>query len=198
MRSFANYRWIVAIALTVAALLVLLQRPPAAEAQGGPEPTPGATPTKTNPGSVPQCSFGDYVSAPIHKGSKLCSGCSIPPPTTPPDENKEKETEDDGRKQEATTEGGGRPVGARSVTPGGDSRPATDMPGILGGCLDPEAGAFVCGTTFVVGGGCGPLCNGMPEGMNGMPPAMPPVGDDAMVVDPTQNENTEPNPPPPT
>ena len=64
--------------------------------------------------------------------------------------------------------------------------------------VDPEAGAFVCGTTFMVGGGCGPLCNGMPEGMNGIPPAMPPVGDDAMVMDPTQNENTEPNPPPPT
>ncbi len=199
MKSLGNLRWILVVTSTTVVVIALAYRPRVAEAQGGPQ-----LPTATVPPSQ-QCSVGAGVSAPLRRGP-TCAACAQPPPTTPPDENKTKKDKVTTPGAQATTEGGGS-TGKAVITryAGGGGRDVVDtgasadayMAAPGDGCLDAHGGGFMCGIDISVGGGGSPLCNGMPAGMDGAPPPMPPVGDDDMVVDPTKPE-PDPDPPAPT
>lgn len=164
MRSFANYRWILAVTVAVAVLAVLFYRPRPAEAQGA--PGPGGTPTGGT-GAHP-CLRGEGASAPKPGGTGSCYYCRPPPPAITPGGGGEEEKKGKpkgpitpyaggrDRRQDAVITPGGGGSGGAVITPyaggrdrrdsfAGSSTMASDVaaaePG-TGGCLDPHAGSF--------------------------------------------------------
>jgi len=125
MRSFANYRWVLALTVAIALSAVFFYRPGAAWASGR---------TNNNPqGNAPKrCSQGESVGASLTNAAS-CGACADHPTTPPSDPEPPAPGEGSGGDEG----GGGSPTSGTTDAPTDKSAPGTS-----GGMLDGEYGAI--------------------------------------------------------
>ena len=152
MRSFANYRWVLAATTVLAAVLVLFQPPRVAHAD---PPQQGALPVAPPPpATTGPCSQGESVSAPVNESSHLCAKCSPPPDAPPPPDDGGGRGGPDYAGPFDDEEGGdpdAEPEGGPDGTDDSDDAQFPE-PGSNDGCLAPETGEFRLRLGFSCGG----------------------------------------------